>query len=77
MKERDGEVTNIIINKTKYLVTGKEAKEKVQCGKWSCGCCGKGVGASSVKCSECNGVVDIQCPACVQRANRKYVEEEL
>ena len=44
----------INMNKTKYLVTGKEAKEKVQCGKWPCGCCGRGVGTNSILCSECN-----------------------
>ena len=80
----------INMNKTKYLVTGKEAKEKVQCGKWPCGCCGKGVGTNSILCCECNrwchkkcsglrnlgGVVDFRCPACVRRANREYVEEE-
>ena len=78
------------MNKTKYLVTEKNAKEKVQYGKWPCGCCGKGVETNTILCTECNrwchkkcsglrdlsGLVDFRCPACVQRANKEYVEEE-
>ena len=71
-------------------MTGKEAREKVQYGRWPCGCCGKGVGTNSILCSECNkwyhkrcsglrnlnGIIDFRCPACVQRANAEYMEEE-
>ena len=46
-REMEKRRLKINMNKTKYLVTGKEAKEKVQCGKWPCGCCGKGVGTNS------------------------------
>ena len=80
----------INMSKAKYLVTGKGAKEKVQYGKWPCGCCGKGVGANSILCNECNrcchnmwsgmrnlsGVVDFRFLVCLLRVNRKYVEEE-
>ena len=43
---------NMNLNKTKYLVTGKEAKEKMQYDKLPCGCCEKGVGRNSILCSE-------------------------
>ena len=79
----------INIYNTKYLVIGKEAKEKMQYGKWPCGCCGRGARTNSIFCSECNrwchkcsglknlgGVVDFRCLACVQRVNREHIEEK-
>ena len=51
----------INISKTKYLVTAREAKEKVKSGKWPCGCCGKGVGVNSIKCDECKSWCHKKC----------------
>ena len=44
----------INLGKTKFMKTGKEAKEKVQSGRWPCGCCGRGVGVNSILCIDCN-----------------------
>ena len=41
------------MDKTKVMVTGKKAKEKIQSGRWPCGCCGRGVGVNSVLCTVC------------------------
>ena len=40
--------------KTKSVVTGNKARERIQSGRWSCGCCGRGVGTNFVLCTECN-----------------------
>ena len=34
--------------KTKLMVNGNEARERIQPRRWPCGCCGTGVGANSV-----------------------------
>ena len=47
MEGRDGEARFENQHQTKYLVTGTEANEKVQYGKWPRGCRGKGVGTNS------------------------------
>ena len=33
---------------TKSMVTGNKARERIQAGRWPCGCCGRGVGSNSV-----------------------------
>ena len=40
--------------KTKSMVNAKSARERIQSGRWPCGCCGRGVGANFVLCTECN-----------------------
>ena len=42
------------MEKTKSMVTESKARERIQSGRWPCGCCGRGVGANSVLCTECN-----------------------
>jgi len=42
------------MEKTKLMVTGKESRHRVQSGRWSCGCCDKGVGVNSILYIECN-----------------------
>ena len=38
----------INIGNTKFIVTGNDAREVIQSGRWPCGCCGRGVGVNSV-----------------------------
>ena len=42
------------------MVTGNKARERIQSGRWPCGCCGRGVGANSMLCmqSVINGVTN-------------------
>mgnify|MGYP001793323058 CR=1 FL=1 len=42
--------------KTKSIVTGNRVRERIQSGRWPCGCYGRGVGANSVLCTECNNI---------------------
>ena len=44
----------ISMEETKLVVTAGKARERIQLGRWPCGCCGRGVGANSVLCTECN-----------------------
>ena len=78
------------MEKTKIMVTGKKATERVESGRWPCGCCGRGVGANSIKCTECEkwchrrcsglrnlrNVEEFRCPACVRRGVDVRDEEE-
>ena len=41
------------IKKTKYMVSGKIIFNKVNWGRWPCGCCGEGVGSNSIICNKC------------------------
>ena len=80
----------INLGKTKFMKTGKEAKEKVQSGRWPCGCCGRGVGVNSILCIDCNkwchkrcsrlrnlnGVENFRCPSCLGREERMVEEED-
>ena len=73
----------INMNKTKYLVTEKGQGRKCS----MVGDHVHAVGTNSILCSECNkwchkrcsglknlnGVIDFPCPACVQRANAEYL----
>ena len=43
----------INIKKTKYMVSGKISVNKLNWGRWLCGCCGKGVGSYSILCNKC------------------------
>jgi hypothetical protein len=76
--------------KTMVMVTGKEAREKIQSGRWPCGSCGRGVGVNSILCVEsdrwchkrCSGLGRLQgarncvCPGCVRRMEREGEEED-
>jgi hypothetical protein len=78
------------MEKTKLMVTGKESTRRVQSGRWSCGCCGKGVGVNSILCVDCNnwchlrcsglrkvsGVHNFQCPSCRKGNKREEVEKK-
>ena len=35
------------------MVSGKISLNKVNWGRWPCGCCGKGVGSNSTICNKC------------------------
>lgn len=58
--------------KTKLMVGGKAANGRVQCGRWPCCSCGRGVGVNSIQFVECNqrcsglrnlrGVQNFVCP---------------
>ena len=50
------------MEKTKSMVTGNKARERLQSGRWPCGCCGRGVGANSVLCTECNKCIIPELP---------------
>ena len=64
--------------KTKSVVTGNKARERIHSERWPCGCFLRGVGANSVFCTECNewchkrcsglrnllGVQNFVCPRC-------------
>ena len=43
----------INMRKKKYMVSGKISVNKVNWGRWPCGCCGKGVGSNSILCNKC------------------------
>ena len=47
--------------KTKSMVTGNKARERLQSGRWPCGCCGRGVGSNSVLCTKCKKWCHKQC----------------
>ena len=79
----------INLNKTKFMSTGKEAREKIQSGRWPCSCCGRCVGTNAILCTECNlwchrrcsglrilnRVENFRCPACVKRAEQPEEED--
>ena len=60
------------------MVTGRSSTQKIKPGKWSCGCCEKGVRSNSILCTECKnwchkrcsglkrltGVQNFRCPEC-------------
>ena len=50
---RELELRGLKVNmeKTKMMVTGRSSTQKIKTGKWSCGCCGKGVGSNSILCT--------------------------
>ncbi len=66
------------LEKTVGMVTGEKKVQVTKTGKWPCACCGKGVGANSIKCKQCNnwchqrcsglknlkGMTEFQCPSC-------------
>ena len=41
------------MEKTKMMVKGRSSTLKMKSGKWSCGCCRKGVGSNSILCIKC------------------------
>lgn len=47
----------INIDKTKMMLLGKMATNRVQFGRWPYGCCGTGVGSNSILCSGPTGDV--------------------
>jgi hypothetical protein len=75
----------INMDKTMVLVTGKEAKEKIQAGSWLCGSWGWRVWVNSILCVESDkwchkrclglqrlqGVRNFVCPGCTRRAERE------
>jgi len=77
-KELELRGLKVNMEKTKMMVTGRSSTEKIKTGKYSCGCCGKGVGWNSILCTKCNnwchkrcsglkrvvGVPNFQCPEC-------------
>ena len=80
----------INMEKTKYMVTGNRAREAIQSGRWPCGCCGRGVGANSMLCIECNkwchrrcsglrnfrGVRNFVCPKCAREEEDDEIDGE-
>ena len=44
----------IKMEKTKSMVTGYKARERIQSRRWPFGCCERRLGANSVLCTECN-----------------------
>ncbi len=44
----------INMEKTKLMVTGNKARDRIHSERWPCGCCGRGVGANSILCSVCD-----------------------
>ena len=47
-KELELKELKVNMEKTKMMVTGRSSTQKIKTGKWSCGCCGKGVGSNSI-----------------------------
>ena len=54
MEGRNGAEGKTNMEKTKSIVTGNKARERIQSERWSCRCCGRGVGANFVFSMECN-----------------------
>ncbi len=38
----------INMEKTKLMVIGNKARDRIHSGRWPCGCCGRGVGADPI-----------------------------
>jgi hypothetical protein len=49
------------IAKTKVMQIGKKIGTKEERGKYPCGVCGKGVGANSIKCTQCEKWIHCRC----------------
>lgn len=65
----------INLGKTKVMVTGREAAEKVKSGKFPCGCCGKGVGTNSILCKECGKWCHKKCAGVKNGRNLSKVKD--
>ncbi len=61
-KEMDQRGLKINMEKTKLIVIGNKARDKIHLGRCPCGCCGRGVGANSILCSECDKQCHRRCP---------------
>ena len=61
--KRQMETRGLKINmeKTKVMVSGKQPKERMEQGRYPCGCCGKGVGVNSVWCDGCRRWIHKRC----------------
>ena len=84
-KELELRGLKVNMEKTKMMVTGRSSTQKIKTGKWSRGCCGKGVESNSILCTECKswchkrcsglkrlvGVQNFKCPVCKKDKMRK------
>ena len=78
------------VEKTKFLITGKECESIVNSGRYPCGICRRGVGSNSVLCTECakwvhqrcSGLQNVRtarefvCPACTRRRHGPPIQPE-
>ena len=63
----------INIKKTKYMFSGKISANKVNWGKWPCGCCGKGVGSNSILCNKCKKWCHKRCSGSKNIFNKNFI----
>ena len=78
------------LGNTVGMITGQKSVQVIKTGKWPCGYCGKGVGANSIKCKQCNkwchqrcsglkklkGGEDFQCPGCKEGTTSNSINKE-